>query len=170
MRALTPQETELAKDLLRRNLKLRYSHIIEGVAEMADVASVPILRAMLAQESDLSWQLTIAGALWKLACDPSLVDCLNRMRTSNDSSLKQAHFRQILWLRDERAIDLLFDMLDDRDQFVRFLAVSTLNELEFGRRFMVPENKLPCGVAEYRRRRQDRALREVLVANLALAE
>ena len=65
------------------------------------------------------------------------------MKTGDSSTLKQAHFHQILWLRDERAIDLLLDMPDDKDHFVRFLALSKLNELEFGRRFWVPENKAP---------------------------
>ena len=164
---LTPHENEIAKGLLRRNLKLRYTHIIEGAAVMADVGAVPLLRAMLADEPDLSRQLTIAGTLWKLVRDPSFVDCLNRMKASESSALKQAHFHQILWIGDERAIDLLIDMLEDKDKFVRFLALSTLNGLESGHRFQVPENKLPCRAADYQKRRQDRVLRELLVGNLA---
>lgn len=158
----------MAKDLLRRNLKLRYTHIVEGIAEIKDVTAVPLLRDMLAKESDLSQQLIITGALWKLIRDSSFVNCLNRMKASKNSTLKKAHFHQILWLRDERGIDLLFDTLDDEDRFVRFLALSTLNELEFGRRFMVPENELPRRAAEYRERRQDRVLRELLINNLAV--
>ena len=61
-------------------------------------------------------------------------------------------------------------MLDDKDQFVRFLALSTLNDLEFGHRFMVPERELPCKATEYKKRRRDRVLRDVLINNLSAAE
>src|SRR5271170_4078555 len=117
---LTPHESEIAKDLLRRNLALRYTHIIEGLAVMGDVSAVPALRTMLAEETNLSRQLTIAGALWRLVRDSSFVDCLSRMRSSNIPALKAAHFHQILWLEDERAIDLVIDLLEDEDSFVRF--------------------------------------------------
>ena len=89
---LTPQETEVAKDLLRRNLRLRHTHVIEGVAEMADVAAVPFLQAMLVEEPDLSRQLTIAGTLWKLVGDPSFVDCLNRNESQQQFLSKTGTF------------------------------------------------------------------------------
>ena len=57
---------------MRRNLKLRYTHIIEGTSALRDIGAVPILQAMLDEESDVSRRLTIAGALWKLSQDPYL--------------------------------------------------------------------------------------------------
>jgi hypothetical protein len=163
---LTSEEREIAKDLLRRNLKLKYTHLIEGLAALGDLTSVPMLRAMLASESDSSRQLTIAGALWKLNRDAAFVDCLERMKSSNHASLKQAHFYQILWLGDERAIDFLIELLNDPDRFVRFLAISTLNELEFERRFLVPETQLPRGSEHYRSHGSDANFRAMMAAHL----
>ena len=166
LKDLTPDEREIAKDLVRRNLKLTYTHVIEGVAALGDITSVPILQAMLAGESDASRQLTIAGALWKLNQDAVFVDCLERMRVSKDATLKQAHFHQILWLGNERAIDYLVELLDDADAFVRFLAISTLNGLEFQRLFFVPEAQLPCGSDLYRSRINDPNFRSMMAAHL----
>jgi len=163
---LTSSERQIAQDLLRRNLKLRYTHVIEGVAALGDLASIPILRAMLASEPDVSRKLTIAGALWKLDQDVVFVDCLNQMISNKNATFKQAHFHQILWLGDERAIDFLVELLEDSDQFVRFLALSTLNGLEFERLFFVPEAKLPCGSDAYRLRRKDADFRSMMVAHL----
>ena len=69
---LTAEELELAQEMVRRNLKLKYTHIIEGAAALHDIAAVPILRAMFNEESDESRRLTIAGALWKLIKDPDI--------------------------------------------------------------------------------------------------
>src|SRR4030042_4701533 len=61
---LTNDELEYARDLLRRNLRLRYTHIIEGVAALRDTSAVPTLRQMVNEETDLSWRLPIEGGLW----------------------------------------------------------------------------------------------------------
>ena len=58
---LTPEERELAKDLLRPNLRIKRRHIIEGVAALGDIKSVLALEAMFASEANPSWQLIIAG-------------------------------------------------------------------------------------------------------------
>ncbi len=76
LNALTPEERAIAKDLVRRNLPLKYAHVIEGVAALGDLTAVPVLRAMLASEPDASRQLTIAGVLWKLVHDEAFVECL----------------------------------------------------------------------------------------------
>lgn len=88
------------------------------------------------------------------------------MRSSTDAIFKQAHFHQILWLGDERAIDFLVELLDDSDHFVRFMALSALNELEFETRFLVPEIKLPCGSDAYRSRREDADFRSMMALHL----
>src|SRR5271165_134821 len=88
------------------------------------------------------------------------------MRLGNDSSLKRAHFRQILWLGDERAVDFLVKFLDDQDRSVSFFALSTLNQLEFGRRFHVPESQQPHNRNYYCAHNADADLRSTMVANL----
>jgi hypothetical protein len=163
---MSPQEKDVAKDLLRRNLHLKYTHIIEGVAALHDLEAVPILREMAAIEMNPSRRLTMAGTLWKLVQDPLLVDCLTRMKKSDNVHLRSAHLRQVLWLRDERSVDLLIDFLDDSDKFVRLLALSALNEVEFEENFLVPANQLPRQPDEYRTRRDDGAFRKMMVAHL----
>src|SRR5215204_2433896 len=63
LKELTTDEKQLAINLLRRNLHLGYTHIIEGVATMNDTNSIPVLERMLEATSDDSRKLTIAGTL-----------------------------------------------------------------------------------------------------------
>jgi hypothetical protein len=163
---LNPEELAIAQDLLRRNLGLRYTHIIEGAAALHDVSAAPMLRSMLDEETDVSRQLTIAGALWKLTSDPIFIECLNRMKVSDHATLKQAHLHQILWIGDDRAISFLIDMLDDADSFVRFLALSALNRLEFNRQYFVPAKQFPGQPDDYRRRRHDPSFLQLMIVHL----
>jgi hypothetical protein len=112
---LTPEELALARGLVKRNLKLRQTHIIEGTSALHDVSAVPILRAMLDEESDVSRRLTIAGALWKLIQDPIFIDCLNSAKASGRNILCGNHLLQVLWLGDGRAVDFLIGMLPEKD-------------------------------------------------------
>jgi hypothetical protein len=100
--------------MVRRNLKLRYTHIIEGVSALQDIAAVPLLRAMFNEEPEESRRLTIAGALWKLVKDPIFIECLERAKTSE--SLGYFEQLMVLWLDDSRAIDILIDVLPQRDR------------------------------------------------------
>jgi len=112
--------------------------------------------------------LTIAGSLWKLAHEESFVDYLKQMKESKNATLKRAHIRQILWLKDERTIDLLIDILEDDDGFVRFLALKMLNELEFGRTCLLcGMTELPHQSSYYEQRRNDEALHQRMVANIS---
>lgn len=164
---LTPEETEVARDLLRRNLRLKYDHIIEGLAALGDVASVPALRAMLAVEQDYSRRLTIAGVLWILARDESFIDLLKRGIMAGDLYLKRALARYVVWLGDERAIDLLMDLVDDFDDSARSQALRLLNTLEAGHHLAGPTDDLPRRATDYLGRRNDAALRALMVKNLA---
>ena len=166
LREMGPDETQLARALLRRNLRLRYTHIIEGLAALHDTDAIPKLQEMLAGEPDLSRRLTLAGALWKLGRDPVFIDCLNSMASSDSGTLKAAHLHQVVWLDDERAIDFLIQLLNDQDRFVRFLALSTLNGLEFQTAFAVPEQELPRQPVDYRRRREEPQFRALMVDHL----
>ena len=163
---LTVEERELAKGLLRGNLSLNYTHIVEGLALLGDVSAVPELRRMVAAEKDSSRRLTLAGSLWKLVKDDVFVECLREMVTGDDATLKQAHINQILWLEDERSIDLVIDLLDDDDSFVRFLALSCLNDIEFGKHHLLPLNALPCQAPGYKNRRTEESFRKMMVERL----
>jgi hypothetical protein len=121
---------------------------------------------MLAEEPAPSRQLTIAGTLWKLNRDEVFVDCLNRMKTGDTRHLKSAHFNQIMWLGDARAIDYLIELLDDEDHFIRFLALSALNSIEHQQHFLVPESQLPSHPILYQARRFNLEFRAKMVANL----
>jgi len=163
---LSEEELEYARDLLRRNLHLGYTHIVEGVAALRDLSAVPALRAMLDREEDLSRRLTIAGTLWRLTRDEVFVESLLEMKGCDDAVLRQAHIDQVLWLADERALAMLVDLLDDPDPFVRFLALARLNEIESDERFFVPESALPHQASYYRSRRDDAEFAESMVGRL----
>ena len=163
---LTPEEVDLARDLLRRNLGRKRTHIIEGLAALHDLGSVGMLREMMNGEADLGRQLTISGTLWKLVKDPIFVECLRRMKASRNANLKMAHLKQVLWLNDERSIDFLMDFLDDADKFVRQQALTALNELEFERRFFGPAHQLPSQADDFRARRTDEVFRARMSAKL----
>jgi hypothetical protein len=158
---LTPTELATARELIRRNLKLRYVHIIEGVSALHDVAAAPILRGMFNDEPNESRRLTIAGAIWKLTRDPVFVDCLNRAKESGAHLFVGDHLRQVLWLDDERAIDFLIDLLDYK---AARGVLALLNQLETGRVMIVPPRELPHQPADYRRRRHDPEFREFMTA------
>lgn len=161
---LTPGESAIAKDLIRRNLKLNYTHIIDGAAALRDREAVPQLQDMLARESNPSRRLSIAGALWKITEDPIFRACLRDMAESNDEILKAAHMYQIPWLGDVHAINLLIDLLHDSDSFVRHLALSALNAIEHRKNLFSDE--LPCGPSDYISRRDDMEFMNVMVQNL----
>jgi hypothetical protein len=153
LKQLTPDELQIARDLLRRNLGRSYTHIIEGAAALGDIEAVPLLRSLLAQHSDLSRRLTIAGSLWKLARDPCFPNCIAEMVASGSTTLKETHVEQILWLGDERSIHHLIKLLNDGGSFVRFLALSHLNGIEHGERFLF--KALPTSAEEYKNRQND---------------
>ena len=156
----------IAKDLIRSNLKLNYTHIIDGAAALRDREAVPQLQDMLARESNLSRRLSIAGALWKIIKDPIFLECLRDMAESDDDTLKEAHMYQIPWLGDEHAINLLIDLLQDSGSFARHLALSALNAIEHRKHFLCSSDELPCGPSDYISRRDDMEFMNVMVQNL----
>ena len=164
MSDLTPQETELAKDLIRRNIQLRYAHIIEGVAALQDHELVPQLRDMFTHETDLSRKLTIAGTLWKLESDPAFPKCLQEMTKSDNDSLKVAHIHQIAWLGDERTINLLIDILEGGFGFARHLSLSMLNAIENKKSYIGSD--LPHPEKYFISRKGDEVFMEKMVKNL----
>jgi hypothetical protein len=179
---------EVARGPLRRNLKLKHTHTIQGASALHDVAAVPMLRAMFDEEVDESRRLTIAGALWKPVKDPIFIECLERAKANG--SLGYFGLLMLLWLDDLRAIDFLIDLLPQRDResapwrLLRCFAVrpplrpliraflahahsnqqgafalSLLNQLEFGRR-VAGDGSMWRLPSDYRRKRDDAAFRE----------
>jgi len=105
----------VARQLIRRNLKCGYSHIISGTWALDDLEAVPLLHVMFDAEPNESRRLVISGALWKLNQDSVFIECLNRAKESGLLSVP-FHLEQILWLNDERSIDFLIDLLPLEDQ------------------------------------------------------
>jgi hypothetical protein len=158
---LSPDELRTARALIRRNLRLGQTHIIQGAAALRDLEAVPILRAMLEAQDDLDRRLTIAGALWNLVRDPIFITCLGQARRSDRRFLVTAHLYSVVWLDDERALDFLVDLLDHWDSLARAMALDLLNMLEFGRTTLVPK-EMARGPEAYRSRRPDPAFREMM--------
>ncbi len=161
---LSSHETELAKDLIRRNLKLRYVHIIEGVTVLQDHELVAQLSDMFSHESNFSRKLTIAGTLWKLEKDPVFPECLQKMAKSDDDTLKAAHIHQITWLGDERSVNLLIDILESGIGFAQHLSLSILNAIE-NKKFYLGLD-FPHSKKYYISHKRDAAFMDKMVKNL----
>ncbi len=166
VKEFAPGELDLARQLLRRNLDKSQTRFVEGVALLGDVSAVPVLQEMYDKESDESRRLTIAGSLWQLAKDERFYESIRRMVEGGNATLKQAHFHDIELLGDGRAIEAIFDLLEDRDSFVRFLALNALNRLEHGRAFWVPAPQLPSQREHYLAQRGNLEFRQRLTKRL----
>ncbi|MBK9165021.1 MAG: hypothetical protein IPM21_14150 [Acidobacteria bacterium] len=152
---LTTQERELAIGLLRRNLGLGHSHLVEGIGLLDDKESIPTLRTMLAETTDASRRLTIAGSLWKLCKDESFPKEIERMVKKGNRFVKEAHLEQILWLGDTRSIRYLIDLVAEGDTFAGSLALSRLNEIEDNKRYLLGRDEFPHQPDYYLRLRDD---------------
>ncbi len=163
LRDLTPGELSLARGLVRRNLRLKHVHIIVAAGLLQDQEAAPILKSMLEGESDLSWRLAIAGSLWRIDRDPIFVRCLEEAKAMCPSLFQWVHLTQVLWLEDERSVDFLIDLLDQKDAMGRAAALRKLNQLEFERIMGVPPKELPHQPDYYRKIRQDGVFRAHMV-------
>ncbi len=164
LKDLTPAELELARSLIRRNLKLKQQHVIKAIPILHDELGAPLLREMLDRETDASWLLTIAGALWKLNRDPVFWECLQRAKARCPEVFQYSHLWQVLWVGDERALDFLIDLLDQKNWGVQSMTLGLLNELEFGRRMGIPARTMPHQPEYYRKVRRDPAFRERMIS------
>ncbi len=160
---LSPEELSLARELIRRNLKSKRNHIIEGAAALRDPDAIPILRGLRAQESDMSRRLTMAGALWKIDRDPIFVDCLREARSVRAEIFGSPHLYQVLWLDDERALDFLIGLLEVKERTTVYsFTLGLLNELESGQG-MVHHSKMPHQPEDYRKLQKDPVFRAHMV-------
>jgi hypothetical protein len=161
---LTQDELSLARELIRRNLPVKHTSIFQGVEALHDVGAAPILRKMLSGEAELTWRLTISGALWRVNRDPVFIEFLEEAKATRPSIFQGVHLWQVLWLDDDRAVDFLIDLLDQRDWPSQSMTLDILNQLEFGRPMGIPAKKMPHQPADYRKLRGDPAFRAHMVA------
>jgi hypothetical protein len=80
------------------------------------------------------------------------------------SIFQGVHLWQVLWLDDERAVDFLIDLLNQKDWPALSMTLGLLNQLEFGRPMGVPAREMPHQPADYRKLRGDPAFRAHMVA------
>lgn len=160
---LTEDELTLARALIRRNLPVRHTSLFQGVEALHDDQAAPILRKMLSEETELTWRLTISGALWRLNRDPVFIKCLEEAKSLGPSIFQGVHLWQVLWLDDARAVDSLIDLLDQKDWPPLSMTLRLLNQLEFGRPMGIPARQLPHQPADYRKLRSDPAFRAHMV-------
>jgi len=163
---LSPDELALARLTVRRNLSLNFVHVISAAGVLRDHEAVPQLSSMLARESDESRRLSIAGSLWQIERHPAFPECLRVMVDGDNAILKQAHIDQVMWLQDERVVDLLTELLEDDDTFVQHLALSKLNRIEHKKDFLCRSNELPSQSPHYLTARHDPQFRTMMVRHL----
>lgn len=129
---MTSGEKEVAKRLVRNNLRLRHAHLFRAAGELKDEQALLILYEQLNGNTDLSWLLTIGQAIWKINGDKVYIELLRKMQNHPGGTLKAAHFEQVTDLKDEESIEMLLGYLNDADDFVQQLALSELNHLVAG--------------------------------------
>ena len=130
--AMSTDEKEIAKRLIRQNLKLRQAHLFKAAGLLKDVEALPILYEQLNGNSDLSWRLTIGQAIWRLNCDEIYADLLRQLKKHPSDTMREAHFDQVTDLKNEESIEMLLDYLNDKSGLVRTMTVSKLNYILAG--------------------------------------
>lgn len=99
--AMTTDEKEIAKRLIRQNLKLRQVHLFKATGLLKDTEALPSLYEQFDNNSDLSWQLTIGQAIWRINRDEILyTDLLRQLKSHPSDTMREAHFEQITDLKN----------------------------------------------------------------------
>ena len=150
---LTEEEKELACDLLRRNLHLRYYHLIEGLGHLRDKKAIDPLDKLLTQETKYEWQLIISATLWKINQDKRYFDFIRQLSTRGSATMKWIYMGHVLNLPNEEAISILIGFLPDSDALVNSNALRLLNAIEFGR--SKSYDKIVHDSVHYNNHRQD---------------
>jgi len=159
---MTIDEKEIAKRLIRQNLDLRYVHLIEATGKLKDELALPILYEQLKNTSDLSRQLIIGQAIWRINNDIVYRDLLRMLQESPNHITKEAHFEQVTDFKNMESIEMLFRYLRDEGDFVRYLALSELNHLISGQQSF--ESKFDTDY--FLSRQEDEAFKKMLLQNL----
>jgi len=121
-------ELDLAKELIRQNLFLKYVHIIKAAGDLKDEKSLPILFDLQKKcKDDFSRILTISQAIWKINGDNKYYNLLHKLVNSQDVILKQAHFEQIMDMPADNCINSLIKLLYDENALVVKFSLNYLN-------------------------------------------
>jgi hypothetical protein len=159
---MTAEEKEIARRLIRQNLSLKYIHLIEAAGQFKDNLALPILYEQLETTADLSRQLTIGQAIWRINNDMVYQGLLRKLLVHPGHTTKEAHFEQVTDLKDAESIEMLFQYLNDTGSFVQHLALSKLIFLLTGQDSF--ETKFDKSY--FQSRQNDRAFKQTLLDNL----
>ena len=159
---MTDEEKELAKRLIRDNLKLRQAHLFRAAGELKDQQALPILYEQFNSNIDLSWLLSIGQAIWRINGDRIYLELLKKLQHHPSGNMKAAHFEQVTDFKDEESIEMLLDYLEDQDDLVRRLALSKLNYLATGKYGF--ENRF--NIKHLLKRRKEETFKKELLHNL----
>tara|TARA_R110002073_G_scaffold333356_1_gene520729 strand:- start:742 stop:1443 length:702 start_codon:yes stop_codon:yes gene_type:complete len=131
--SMSENENEIAKRLIRQNLKLRQSHLFKAAGILKDEEALPILYDQLNNNTDLSWLLVIGQAIWRINGDDIYLKLLRRLKEHSSDTMREAHFEQIVDLNNKESIEMLFTYLNDKSRLVQSMALSKLNFLSAGK-------------------------------------
>jgi len=125
--SMTAAEKEIAKRLIRQNLKLRQTHLFTASGQLKDKEALPILYEQLQNNTDFSWQMTIGQAIWRINGDELYPKLLEQLKNHPSEIMRIAHFEQVLDLQNEQSIDTYFEYLNDSNRIIKSMTLSKLN-------------------------------------------
>ena len=159
-------EVALARRLVRANLD-RGAVYLDAAGLLNDREAIPALHDLLERARHLSARIVVARALWFLERAPEYPLLIERLVRSTDAALKLQHFWDILILADERALDHLLSLAEDRDESVRKAALDQLTTLSEGRfRRIVVARRSPHDLPYFRLRRDNPRFRQRMLRAL----
>ena len=127
--SMSENDKEIAKRLIRQNLRLRQSHLFKAAGILKDKEALPILYDQLNTNTDLSWLLVIGQAIWRINGDDIYSKLLRQLKEHSSDTMREAHFDQIVDLKNKESIEMLFSYLSDKSRLVQSMAISKLNFL-----------------------------------------
>jgi hypothetical protein len=161
-KTMTAEEMEIAKRLIRQNLKLRQSHLYRASGLLQDQEAIPILYEQFQNNTDFSWLMTIGQAIWKLNGDELYPDLLRQLQKHPSDTMREAHFEQVTDLKNEESIEMLLEYLGDKSGLVKSMALEMLNYILAGH----SEQMHDFGSDYFLNKRNDAAFKTKLVENL----
>ena len=114
-------------------MKLRKSHLFKAAGILKDKQALPILYDQLNANTNLSWLLVIGQAIWRINADDIYPKLLRQLKEHSSDTMREAHFDQIVDLKNKESIEMLFSYLSDKSKLVQSMAISKLNFLSAGK-------------------------------------
>lgn len=161
-KAMKAEEKEIAKRLIQQNLNLRQAHLFRASGLLQDTEALPILYEQFKNNTDFSWLMTIGQAIWKLNGDDLYPKLLRKLKTYPSDTMREAHFDQVMDLKNEESIEMMFDYMRDKSGLVKSMAKSKLNYILAGKY----EQKQKFDTDYFLSRRNDKEFKTVLVEKL----